>query len=228
MKGHEKYKGALFDMDNTLYNFVDAKIAACDSVVELIGYGDGMELLRYFLQKGNGYENHNNIRDYMQDQEVWDEELYKQACISYEDVKLNSIRLYPGVEETLEKLGDSGMKMAVVTDAESSQAEKRLKKTKISPHFECVITPNISGNRKPNPETFLMALEKLKIQTKEAFVIGDSLKRDVEPCNNLGITTIFAKYGDWTGTPFPSIKPDYIVGNFSEILSIIGHYSDQR
>jgi len=209
MKGREKYKGALFDMDNTLYNFVDAKIAACNSVVELIGCGDGMELLRYFLQKGNGYENHNNIRDYM-----------------HEEVKLNSIRLYPGVEETLEKLRDSGIKMAVVTDADSSQAKKRLNKTKISRHFECVITPDISGNRKPNPESFLMALEILKIQTKEAFVIGDSLKRDVEPCNNLGITTIFAKYGDWTGIPFPSIKPDYIVGNFSEILSIIGHYSD--
>ena len=139
----------------------------------------------------------------------------------YESVKLESIETYPGVYETLPDIMDAGIKMAIVTDAESSQAEKRLKKVGINKYFECVITPDISGNRKPKPDTFLLALKYLSSKPDISMVVGDSPKREIEPCNKLGMTTVYAKYGDWLKIPSPEVIPDYTIKKFSEIKKIL-------
>ena len=64
---YKSIKGIIFDMDNTLYNFFDAKIAACERAAGIIGTGNGQELFRYFLSGKHGFEDPNNIRDYMND-----------------------------------------------------------------------------------------------------------------------------------------------------------------
>jgi putative hydrolase of the HAD superfamily len=214
-------KAILFDMDNTLYNFVDAKIAACNCVVDQIGTGDGMELLRYFLRNLHGFEHHNNIRDFMVDKGVWDHHLFSSACDTYDKVKLHSIVPYPGVYETLSLIKQAGIRMGVVTDAESMHAEKRLKKIGISDYFQCVISPDISGKRKPELDSFLLALNTLQVNPENSWLVGDSLRREVAPGNLLGMTTVYAKYGDWMGIPFPSIKPDYVLDAFGDLPSLL-------
>jgi putative hydrolase of the HAD superfamily len=215
-------RACLFDLDNTLYNFVDAKIAACRCAVERIGTGGEMELFRYFLRDVHGFEHHDNIRDFMEDHGVRDGEAFEEACRAYEDIKLATIAPYPGVLATLEALHNAGVRMAVVTDAESGQAFKRLEKVGIRRYFECVITPDISGKRKPAHDSFLMALDELGSLPGDAWVVGDSLKREIEPGNQLGMTTVHAAYGDWTNIPYPSIAPDYVLHSFPDLLRFMG------
>jgi putative hydrolase of the HAD superfamily len=212
----------LFDIDNTLYNFVEAKIAACRCAVERIGTGGEMELFRYFLRNVHGFEHHDNIRDFMDDRGVKDSKAFEEACRSYEDVKLATITPYPGVLTTLGKLKRAGVKMAVVTDAESGQAFKRLEKVGIRHYFDSVITPDISGTRKPAHDSFLMALDALDSLPRNAWVVGDSLIREIEPGNQLGMTTVHAAYGDWTDIPYPSIVPDYTLYSFPDLLRFMG------
>ncbi|MDD4126554.1 MAG: HAD family hydrolase [Methanomicrobium sp.] len=211
----------LFDMDNTLYNFSDAKLKACSSVTNMLESGTGEELLRYFLFGRYGFEDHGNIKQYMEDKSIWDKDVFKTAVDIYESVKLESIEAYPGVYDTLPLIQDAGIKMSIVTDAESSQAKKRIDKIGISRYFEDIITPDISGKRKPEPDTFLLALEKLSVQPCNSMVVGDSPRREIEPCNKLGITTVYAKYGDWLKIPSPNTKPDYTIENFFEIIQIL-------
>ncbi|WOF15874.1 HAD family hydrolase [Methanoplanus sp. FWC-SCC4] len=211
----------LFDMDNTLYNFSDAKIKACEEVTNSINAGNADELMRYFLFGKFGFEDHGNIEQFMKDKNVWDGDKYFEAVEIYEDVKLSSITPYPGVLDILPIIKKSGIKMAIVTDAESSQAKKRLSKIGIKDYFQCIITPDISGKRKPEPDTFIKALEELSVPAKEAMVVGDSPYREIEPGNKLGMTTVYAKYGDWLKIPSPGIKPDYILEEFSNLKDIL-------
>jgi putative hydrolase of the HAD superfamily len=212
----------LFDLDNTLYNFVDAKKAACRKAVQCIGTGDGLDLFRYFLRDVHGFEHHDNIRDFMDDRGIRDTAVLEEACREYDAVKLAMIDPYPGVLSTLETLHRRGVKMAVVTDAESSQAFKRLEKVGIRRYFESVITPDISGKRKPAHDSFLMALESLRSPPEHAWVVGDSLKREIEPGNQLGMTTVHALYGDWTDIPYPSITPTFVLRSFPDLLGFMG------
>jgi putative hydrolase of the HAD superfamily len=212
----------LFDMDNTLYNFVDAKIAACTRVVELFGLSDGMPLFRYFLRNVHGFEHHDNIRDYLADLSLGDEDQIDEACRIYEAVKLEEIRPYPALHETLELIRDAGIAMGVVTDAESFQAKKRLAKIGIDHFFQCVVCPDHSGRRKPEHDSFLLALSLLSVRPEEAWLVGDSLRREVLPGQEIGMITVHAKYGDWIGAPSHSIIPDYVLQEFAELPDLLG------
>ena len=209
-------------MDNTLYDFYHAKTEACTKVAELAEAGEGAELFRYFLHGPHGFEHHHNIRDYLQDRDIFSEKLYLEACAVYEEEKIGSLRLYPGVEETIRALHARGVKLAIVTDAETTQAEKRMRAIGLRHYFDTVVTPDISGRRKPNPDTFLTALEHLGETPEVGWVVGDSPKREIEPGNALGMKTIYAKYGDWIGIPYPQIVPHYTIRSFNEIKTIFG------
>lgn len=211
----------LFDMDNTLYDFYFAKTQSCEAVAKLVESGEGMELFRYFMSGTHGFEHHNNIRDFMENHKIFEPRLYEEACAVYEEVKLASLNLYPGVEETLGLLSDAGVSMAIVTDAESIQAEKRLAATGVRDFFTGVMTPDQSGVRKPKPEMFHAAAAILQCSVHEAWIVGDSPKREIEPGNLLGMTTVYAKYGDWIGIPYPRIQPDYILQSFSDLQDIM-------
>ena len=211
----------LFDMDNTLHDFYLAKTQSCEAVVNLMGRGEKMDLFRYFMSGTHGFEHHNNIRDFMEDRSIFEPRLYEEACAVYEEVKLASLALYPGVEKTLHLLADAGVSMAIITDAESIQAEKRLTTTGVRDCFEGVMTPDRSGVRKPKPEMFHAAAAILKCSVHEAWIVGDSPKREIEPGNLLGMTTVYAKYGDWIGIPYPKIKPDYTLQSFGDLQEIM-------
>lgn len=212
----------LFDLDNTLCTFVDAKQAACNAVVELIGTGSGEELFSYFLRPKYNFEDHAHITDYLNDLDAYSEQLVEKAGKVYDEVKLDTISLYPGVEETLDTLMDEGVKIAVVTDAFSSQAEERMHKLGIDSRFPVLVTPDRSGQRKPNHASFIMAMKQLDATPSETWVVGDSLRREVIPGLELGLTTVFARYGDWIQIEMPEVKPDHILDQFSDLLNLPG------
>jgi len=214
-------RGIIFDMDNTLYNFFDAKMLACKKAAGIVGTGTGEELLRYFLSGKHGFEDPENIRDFMTDRNVLDDSLFSEAAREYEDVKLTSIVLYPGVMDLIPALHESGMPLTIVTDAGSLQAEQRLTKLELHDYFQSVITPDTTGRRKPDPLNFHSAMEVMNTRPEETMIVGDSPKREIEPGNKLGLTTVYAKYGDWIKTPFPSINPDYTLEKFEDLRLLL-------
>ncbi len=214
-------RGIIFDMDNTLYNFFDAKMLACNRAAEIIGAGSGEELFRYFLSGKHGFEDIENIRDFMNDKDVLSEDIFTEASAVYEEIKLASITPYPGVMELIPAIAETGIGMTIVTDAESRQARERLTKIGLYHHFQSVVTPDITGKRKPDPANFYSAMEIMKTIPEETMVVGDSPKREIEPGNKLGLTTVYAKYGDWIKTPFPSIKPVHVLESFYDLSDIL-------
>jgi len=214
-------EGILFDMDNTLYDFAEAKIIACDRVAEIVGDGTGEELLRHFLTGPHGFENHENIRDFMKLKGVDSNKIFEESVTVYEELKLSSIKLYPGVKETLGKIEGGGYRMAIVTDADTENAEKRLNKTEIREYFEFIVTPDVTGKRKPSHDNFHRALKSIDASPEKSMVVGDSPRREIVPGNEMGLFTVYAKYGDWLKMPFMNIKPRHTIEKFEELNDII-------
>lgn len=209
-------------MDNTLFDFVRAKREACRCVVDYLGAGDPETLFLQFLRGVHGFEDHANIRDYLEDLGVYAPAAFEVCCRTYEDVKLETVEAYPGVEETLRCLADAGVGLAVATDAESFQARRRLEKTGLIDYFEVVVTPEVSGKRKPDPESLLYALRRLNTAPQEAIMVGDSLVRDIAPGRQIGMVTAFAAYGDWRESRPPGIEADIVLQNFPELIGHVG------
>jgi len=58
-------------MDNTLFDFMTAKLEACRGILSYIENGESTqnpsELFNYFLRGVYGFEDYENIKDYMQE-----------------------------------------------------------------------------------------------------------------------------------------------------------------
>jgi putative hydrolase of the HAD superfamily len=57
-------RAIIFDMDNTLFDFVAAKQHACQEVAKYLGRDDWEALFNCFINSPHGFESHENIRDY--------------------------------------------------------------------------------------------------------------------------------------------------------------------
>jgi putative hydrolase of the HAD superfamily len=218
---HTPVTTLLFDMDNTLFDLVSAQIAACQAVVQLLGHDDGEELFSYFLTPAHGFESHENIRQYMNERSIPLDGLFRKACQVYETVKLQHIFTYEGVTDTLRSLQTREYTMGIVTDAHSRDATLRMEKTGLLQFFCCMITYDMVKVKKPAPEPFLFALEMMKASPHETVLVGDSPRRDIEPCRDLGIRTVYARYGDRFSRDRNPVAADFIIDAMEELPEIL-------
>lgn len=211
----------LFDMDNTLFDLVGAQIASCNEIVRFLGHDDGEELFSYFLQPVHGFESHENIRQYMEERNIPIDGDYEKACRIYEMEKLRHIAPYPGVRETLSILYDRGYPMCIVTDAHSRDATLRLEKIGLLPYFIGMVACDLVNAKKPAPAPFLAAFEMMQTSPDRALLIGDSIRRDIEPCARLGIRTVYARYGDRFSGDRQDYGADYVIDAMDDLPAII-------
>lgn len=188
-------RAVLFDLDNTLVRFVDAQRAACGAVVDLVGAGTADDLFACFLRPVHNFESPAHIDDYLAS--LGCEADRDEAAALYEAAKLAALEPYAGVAEVLGELRTAGLPLGVVSDADSGHAAARLERCGLAGHFDVVVTPDLTGERKPAATNFLYALDRLGVAPSGAAMVGDSLRRDIEPANRLGLLSIHAAYGDW-------------------------------
>ena len=117
------------------------------------------------------------------------------------------------------KLIKMGISIAVISDAPVKQVWLRLCYLNLHYYFDTVITTEETGEPKPSPKPFHLALETFNINASEALMVGDWPERDIAGANNVGIKTVFARYGavhdlDRSGA-------QYEIDDISEILGII-------
>ncbi|RXA21968.1 HAD family hydrolase [Methanosarcina sp. MSH10X1] len=221
-------KAVLFDMDNTLFDFVAAKLKACREVISRIGKEkediarEPTELFEYFLRGSYGFEDYENIRDYMKERNIFTAQGYSECCEIYEREKLQNLELYPAVADTLDKLKELGLKLVIITDADRYHALARLTRVGLIEYFDLVVAADMTGTKKPDPAHFLFALEVLGIKPGETLVVGDSIKRDMAPARKLGLKTAYASYGDWRPGEGMDQCFDFRLNKFSDLLEISG------
>ncbi|SFM91851.1 putative hydrolase of the HAD superfamily [Methanolobus profundi] len=217
-------KGVIFDMDNTLFDFIEAKITACTAIVEFIGKGEAHELLSYFRRKKYGFEDLENISDYLIEYDMYSEQMFNDCCAIYEREKISTIELYPGVKDTMLDLKEMELSIGILTDADKNNASKRLRKVGLCGCFDSLFTYDMTGHKKPSHEPFTYALDSMGLKAYETLYVGDSLRRDIIPSKQIGMVTVHALYGDYSH-PDDNVqameRPDHTINAFRELLTII-------
>ena len=116
-------------------------------------------------------------------------------------------------------LAKSGIKLAVVSDAPSREAWLRIYYLNLYHFFDVVITFDDSGERKPSAKPFQMALNGMDLQAEETIMIGDWPDRDVVGAKQIGMKTVFARYGDTFGTI--NSGADWEINDIYQLVGII-------
>ncbi|MEK7248932.1 MAG: TIGR02253 family HAD-type hydrolase [Bacteroidota bacterium] len=226
-------KAVIFDLDNTLVDFMAMKkqaiTAAIDSMIDA-----GLRLTREEAQsridaiyKERGIEFQNVFDQLLYDvfQKV-DYKILSAGIIAYRRAREAALVPYPHVNMTLVSLVKRGIKLAVISDAPGREAWLRLCYLNFHHIFDHVITFDDTGERKPSPIPFRKALELVQVQPHEAIMVGDWAERDMVGAGKVGMTTVFARYGDTFGTV--ESNADYDINDVSELLQVIDTENARR
>ena len=224
-------KAIIFDLDNTLLDFVKMKQFSVKAAITAMNEA-GLEVDEkkayediFDLYIERGWENQQVFDDYL-NQTVGEvsNKILAAGIVSYRRAREATLLVYPNVNKTLIQLIKMGINLAVVSDAPSREAWMRLYYLNLHHVFDPVLTFDDTGVRKPSPKPFQMALDYLKIEPNEAIMIGDWPERDVVGAKEIGMKTIFARYGDTFGTV--DSGADWDVNNVYEVVNIIKELND--
>ena len=112
----------------------------------------------------------------------------------YEQLKHTEARPYPGVLELLESLEASNIHWGIVTNKPEKYCRLLLEQLKLLQRCPVLICPDHVNSRKPNPESLLLACEKLGCPIERTIYIGDHI-RDMQAAKNADIIAVAAQYG---------------------------------
>ncbi len=216
----------IFDLDNTLVDFMAMKRRAIDAAVQaMIDAGlnlspDEVKARIDAIYKERGIEFQNVFDQLLYD--VFNKVDYKilsAGIIAYRRAREAALVPYPHVYMTLMELLKRGMLLAVVSDAPGREAWLRLCYLNFHHIFHAVVTFEDTGERKPNPGPFRKALQLLNVGADKALMIGDWAERDMIGASNIGMKTVFARYGDTFGTV--ETHADYEINDIKDLLQIV-------
>ena len=219
-------KGVVFDLDNTLLDFMKMKQVAVRSAIRgMIEAGLEIDEKKSFediitLYEKIGWENQ-KVFDVFLENSIGhvDNKFLAAGIVAYRRAREANLLAYPNVNKTLIELTKLGMKLAVVSDAPSREAWMRIYYLNLYHFFDVVITFDDSGERKPSAIPFEMALKKLGLKPQSSLMIGDWPERDVVGAKKIGMRTAFAVYGDTFGTKVSGA--DWDIKDISELTRII-------
>lgn len=227
-----KLRAVLFDLDNTLLDFLRMKRLASDAAARaMVAAGadfafssdeagdmlfgeymadiEGDKVFESFLRKNHRQKL--NLNQHMVDK------ITAAAVNAYLEAKRLHLQPYPTVRRTLLELARRGLKMGVLTDAPRFKAYQRLDAAGLTDFFDFVVTHTDHGEHKPHERPFKEALSILDLTPQEVLMVGDWPDRDMAGAKAVGMRTAWAKYGRPLDDP---PHADFTLERFSDLLKV--------
>lgn len=123
--------------------------------------------------------------------------------------KLNLWRSVPiDLSPALDRVRNMGVRIGIVSNSEGRLPEL-LTHVGLAHYFEAIIDSHHEGVRKPDPEIFRRALDRMRVSAEDVVYLGDIPGVDVEGANAAGIRAVlvdpFDFYSDFPGERTASV-----------------------
>ena len=195
------YKGVIFDIDGTLYDYqINDKLAMnhfCAYIEENLGieeqkfretYTSARNIIHSRLK--DTAASHSRVLMIQTALELLNLNPFDYVLELYDvywNYFLENMRPYDGATEFLSELKAHDIKISTCTDMTAQIQYRKLKKLGLDRYIDFMVTSEETGFEKPAPIMFNLALEKMKIRADEAAYFGDALDRDILGAFNVGI-----------------------------------------
>ena len=175
--------GVTLDANGTLVRLVDPVPRLCGVLAEAGVERGGTSVSRAFVEEAAYYEHHHL--------EGRDAESLARLRVDCTAVFLGALaadlppddfasayvgalefEVIPGVLEQLARLAAAGLELAVVANWDVS-LRAHLDAHELTPYFSAIVIAAEVGAKKPAPEPFLIALERLGVKPSRALHVGD-------------------------------------------------------
>ena len=227
-------KAILLDIDNTMYDYGrshDIALSVCaDYVSNTLGLSS-QEFHKYYdkarkqihLQLKGTASSHNRMLYFQRLLELsgYGGKITKASDLFnlYWDKFIDNIVLYEGVYEFLDYIRQMGIKSVLVTDLTVDVQLKKIARLNLEGKFDALVTSEEAGFDKPHQAIFDLALEKINCVSKNIWVIGDSLSKDMVGAKKIGALG-FLKCSQ-AKADNQDIIVDYKFSSFMDLIGLI-------
>lgn len=187
-------KGAIFDLDDTLYSEKEYVRSGFKAVSKLFPDNLFCEEVLW-----NAFCQGDNAIDCLLHKKRITSNAIKDLCIDVYRKHTPNIHLYDGVKEMLESLKKQGIKIGMITDGRPSGQHLKIESLGIEAYFDkIIITDELGGVecRKPNPIAFKLMKEFMGMEFSELCYIGDNISKDFNAPRELMMRCILFKNKD--------------------------------
>ena len=104
---------------------------------------------------------------------------------------------FPKMHQTLQRLREWNLSLGLVTNGSEASQIPKIGGLGIQHYFGAIFVSGIEGVRKPNPEIFLRALNKLTAKPEDSVFVGDNPETDIRAAKVVGMKTVWMKNPCW-------------------------------
>ena len=199
-------KGILLDLDNTLYEYEPCHTHAVkkchaffNRTVRKISfdkfnalYMDARRAVKKHNRHTVGSRSRHLYFQFMLENELGASDVKNALRLGdiYWKAFLKKMARRPWVLKFLKDAKKRGIKIAVVTNLESSIQYKKLLRLGVADLVDFVVTSEEAGIEKPDPKIYRIALDKIGMMPDDVVMIGDNPKEDAVGAKNAGISFV--------------------------------------
>ena len=214
-------KAVLFDLDGTLLDR--------DQSLQLF-VNDQYERLNEFLSHIPKEKYVSRFIQLDQRGYVWKDKVYQQLIVEFNITSITWEALlqdylnefkhhcvgFPHIHEMLEKLKNNGFALGMITNGYGQFQMDNIIALQIEKYFDVILVSEWEGIKKPDPQIFMNALQKLHVAPSESVFIGDHPENDVKAAQYVGMKGIWKKDAEWD-----DVQADAVIDNYIELPLII-------
>jgi beta-phosphoglucomutase len=167
-------RGVLFDMDGVLADSEEYILQASILMFAELGFTIDPDDFLPFVGTGEGnaidkVAEKNGIR-------VDIEQVKARTYEIYGTIIHNNLKPLPGAVEVVSRCRKAGLRLAIATSSDKVKIDASLAETGIhSSWFDAIITGLDVENKKPFPDIYLKAAEKIGLRPEECLVVEDAV-----------------------------------------------------
>ena len=133
---------------------------------------------------------------------------------------LGACEIFPGVQDFVQDVRTAGIRTAIVTDLTAQIQFRKIIYFGLDNYFDYVVTSEEAGADKPAKAPFEIALDKLKVDPENCWMIGDNPHADIAGGRMLNIVTIQKRH-DGVVVPQGDEAADAVFDDFSDLRSLL-------
>lgn len=143
------------------------------------------------------------------------ERLFDDFIVHYGEHLADSSHLFDGVVPALDRLEQSGFRLAVCTNKFEGQSVKLLDILGVSDRFAAICGRDTFPQFKPDPRHLTETIARAGGDSMRAVMVGDS-RTDIDTAKAAGIPVVAVTFG-YTDKPVGELGPDRVIEHFSEL-----------
>ncbi|MBP5677470.1 MAG: HAD family hydrolase [Bacteroidales bacterium] len=154
-----------------------------------------------------------------------DDAMAERCCDVYrrvfdEDNHPGTVVLFPHVLDTIKKMRDIGMLLAICSSRGRPTLDGFVQSFALEDYVDMVVSANDVQHGKPNPEPVEKILSALQVKAEEAMVVGDA-NYDILMGRNAGCRTCGVTYGNQGAEELLAAGADCLIDDFAELVEVI-------